>query len=310
MHGYRWMHQKCLKEGMTVPRNVVYSLMQILDPMGIEVRRKGRLRRRQYFAKGPNYLWHVDSYDKLKPYGLCISGCIDGFSRQIMWLNVYHTSSNPRVIAGYYMETVTELLGCPQMVRGDMGTENGHIARMQSLLSGEESFLYGASMHNQKIESFWCTLRKECSQFWMDTLGSLKNRADFTGSAVDISLIQFCFTALVQRELDAVRAIWNSHRIRPSKNENVPHGRPTVMFSMPEIFHTKNFLKTVDQRDVNICMSECVFRGRSTCDPEMFELLLIYMTENNLSPPTTAREGLKLYEKLRTSVLNDLHPNM
>lgn len=28
--------------------------------------------------------------------------------------------------------------------------------------------------------------------------GSLKNRADFTGSAVDISLIQFCFTALVQ----------------------------------------------------------------------------------------------------------------
>lgn len=57
------------------------------------------------------------------------------------------------------------------------------------------------------------------------------------------------------------------------------------------------------------CQSVC-FRGRSTCDPEMFELLLIYMTENNLSPPTTAREGLKLYEKLRTSVLNDLHPNM
>lgn len=101
MHGYRWMHQKCLKEGMTVPRNVVYSLMQILDPKGIEIRKKGRLRRRQYFTKGPNYLWRVDAYDKLKPYGLCISGCIDGFSRHIMWLNVYHTSSNPRVIARY-----------------------------------------------------------------------------------------------------------------------------------------------------------------------------------------------------------------
>lgn len=67
-----------------------------------------------------------------------------------MWLNMYHTSSNPRVIARYYMEAVTELLRCPQMVRGDMGTENGHIARMQTLLSGEESFLYGASMHNQR----------------------------------------------------------------------------------------------------------------------------------------------------------------
>ena len=156
------------------------------------------MKRRQYFAKGPNYLWHVDSYDKLKPFGLCISGCIDGFSRRIIWLNVYRTSSNPRVIAGYYMEAVQELLGCPRMVRGDMGTENGHIARMQTLLSGEESFLYGASMHNQRIESFWCTLRKECSQFWMDTLGSLKDRGYFTGSAVDTNLIQFCFSMLVQ----------------------------------------------------------------------------------------------------------------
>ena len=183
------MHQKCVQIGMTVSRTMVYILIQILDPEGIETRRKGRLKRRQYFAKGPNYLWHVDSYDKLKPFGLCISGCIDGFSRRIIWLNVYRTSSNPRVIAGYYMEAVTELLGCPRMVRGDMGTENGHIARMQTLLSGEESFLYGASMHNQRIESFWCTLRKECSQFWMDTLGSLKDRGYFTGSAVDTKLI-------------------------------------------------------------------------------------------------------------------------
>lgn len=90
----------CIKS-VSKKGNVVYSLMQILDPKGIEIRKKGRLRRRQYFTKGPNYLWHVDAYDKLKPYGLCISGCIDGFSRHIMWLNMYHTSSNPRVIARY-----------------------------------------------------------------------------------------------------------------------------------------------------------------------------------------------------------------
>lgn len=192
MHGYRWMHQKCLHYGMTVSRKVVYNLMKILDPKGIEIRKRGRLKRREYFAKGPNFLWHVDSYDKLKPFGLCINGCIDGFSRRIIWLNVYHTSSDPRVIAGYYIEAVSELSGCPNLVRGDMGTENGHLARMQTFLRGPESFLYGASMHNQRIESFWCILRKECAQFWMDLFRVLKDHGDFSGDAIDTSLIQFC----------------------------------------------------------------------------------------------------------------------
>jgi hypothetical protein len=22
--------------------------------------------------KGPNYIWHIDNYDKLKPFGICI----------------------------------------------------------------------------------------------------------------------------------------------------------------------------------------------------------------------------------------------
>ena len=57
---------------MVAPRKVVYTLMQILDPERIELSKKGRLKRRLYFAKEPKYLWHVDSYDKLKPFGLCI----------------------------------------------------------------------------------------------------------------------------------------------------------------------------------------------------------------------------------------------
>lgn len=32
-----------------------------------------------YNAKGPNYSWHTDGYDKLKPYGIAIHGCIDGY---------------------------------------------------------------------------------------------------------------------------------------------------------------------------------------------------------------------------------------
>ena len=58
-----------------------------------------RLHRRTYIAAGPNYIWHVDGNDKITPYGFGISGAIDGFSRHIIWLNVYTTNSDPAVIA-------------------------------------------------------------------------------------------------------------------------------------------------------------------------------------------------------------------
>lgn len=196
--GYRWMHLRCIQEGFTISRDIVSTLMQILDPVGVEFRLRKRLRRRTYFACGPDFIWHMDSYDKLKQYGLCINGCIDGFSRKIIWLNVYKTSSNPRVVAGYYMEEVTLRQGCPKFVRADFGTENGHVAQMQLFMTGRDSFLYGRSTANQRIEMFWNFLRKQCCQFWIDTLLTLKNSGDFTGDYLDINLIQFCFMKLIQ----------------------------------------------------------------------------------------------------------------
>ena len=86
LHGYRWMHQKCINAGFIVPRDTVHDLLKLLDPAGISIRKRKRLRRRQYVSKGPNYVWHIDSYDKLKPYGIAINGCIDGFSRNVIWL--------------------------------------------------------------------------------------------------------------------------------------------------------------------------------------------------------------------------------
>ena len=29
--------------------------------------------------QGPDFVWHLDRYDKLKPYGFVIHGCIDGY---------------------------------------------------------------------------------------------------------------------------------------------------------------------------------------------------------------------------------------
>ena len=205
MHGYKIMHLKCIQEGLVVSQETVRFLLNILDPDGVSIRRHGRLRRRMYFNPGPNFMWHVDSYDKLKPYGICINGAIDGFSRYIIWMHAYHTNSDPKVVAGYFIEEVQNRMGCPTRIRFDLGTENKYIEHMQKFLRYEHAdnlarrcFIYGSSIHNQRIESWWAFLRMQHAQFWMNQFQSLKESDDFCGDFLDKALIQFCFLKTIQ----------------------------------------------------------------------------------------------------------------
>lgn len=59
-------------------RPTVYALMQELDPQGLIRRRGVRFHERLYINHGVNYLIHIDQYDKLRHWGLCIHGAIDG----------------------------------------------------------------------------------------------------------------------------------------------------------------------------------------------------------------------------------------
>ncbi|OWF47226.1 hypothetical protein KP79_PYT10643 [Mizuhopecten yessoensis] len=79
LQGYRLMNLRCILSGLSVSRDKIIVLLQILDTEGVELRRRRRLVRRRYYAEGPIYIWHVDSYDKLKPYGIAVNGCVDGF---------------------------------------------------------------------------------------------------------------------------------------------------------------------------------------------------------------------------------------
>ena len=69
-------------------------------------------------AKTVNMLevWHVDGYDKLKPFGIAISGCIDGFSRKVMWLKSGSTNNDPGIIAQNYIQCLTEFGQLPALL--------------------------------------------------------------------------------------------------------------------------------------------------------------------------------------------------
>ena len=99
MGGYRSVWHTLRLDGIQVPQQVVATVVREPDPLGCEMRKVKRLKRRKYYAPGPNFCWHIDGYDKLKPFGFPIDGCIDGWSRKIMWLQVVRSNNNPKVPA-------------------------------------------------------------------------------------------------------------------------------------------------------------------------------------------------------------------
>ena len=130
--GYRQMHQRLtIDHGLIIDRESVRLILKDLDPEGVEHRSRRTFRRRLYSTKGPNFLWHLDGYNKLKPFGFPIHGCIDGFSRRLLWLSVAHSNNNPKVIASFYMSYIKEINGVPRVVHGDRGNENVHVAGLQ-----------------------------------------------------------------------------------------------------------------------------------------------------------------------------------
>ncbi|XP_070562308.1 uncharacterized protein [Ptychodera flava] len=259
-------------------------------------------------------MWHIDGYDKLTPYGICINGCIDGFSRLLVWLEAYTTNKDPTIISSYFVEAVKTRKGCPRRIRADMGTENRYIEQMQifmrgyhtDALAGHKSFIYGRSTGNQRIEHWWSILRKQNAQFWINLFENIRDDGLFDGSFLDKSLIQFCFLNFVQADLDEVSSIWNTHRIRSSRNQNAPSGRPILLYSLPELYGADNQLRRVDMQAIQCCEEECVPKGEYPCDVTIFDLCCTIMEESDWDKPSDPYEAATLYALLRSSIRADL----
>lgn len=155
--GYRLLWQRCRqKYQLSVKQSTVLEILRIVDSQGIEKRSRYRLKRRMYKVPGPNYLWHVDGHDKLKTFGFAIHGCVDGFSRKLLWLTVSTTNNKPQVIVYCYLQCLKEFDLIPAVVRSDRGTKNQVSELLQMALrynhedenAGENCFFKGKSTAN------------------------------------------------------------------------------------------------------------------------------------------------------------------
>ena len=306
--GYRKMWSRQRKKGVIVKRATVMRCLRELDPDGVDSRRKKRLRRRAYHSKGPNFIWHIDGHDKLKPYGFSVHGCIDGFSRRLIWLEVGSTNKNPEVIAKYYLDAVKQSGGVPRKIRSDDGTENSVIEAIHTYLrsshnddnAGERCFVIGRSTANQRIEAYWSQLVKDGPGWWINFFKDLSDLGLFNGSdPAHQDCIRFCFMNIFRQELFQVAEMWNQHQIASSKfgNSSGPRGKPDCMYFLPHLYNTEDFKVDIDLHEVE------EFNDNSTMcsadfSEEFEEFALIVMNALGLSLPQDVNEGLDLYLRL------------
>ena len=149
--------------------------MKNLDHAGVDAKRRRTLRRHLYYSKGRNWVWHLDGYDKLKPFGFEIHGCIDGYSRRVLWLNILRSNKDPKEVCIPFINYLAVIKGVPPKIVADRGTENVFITGSQRFLrrnheddlAGHLSSLLRNFIANQKIEAFWSQFRRSCADWWI-----------------------------------------------------------------------------------------------------------------------------------------------
>lgn len=127
--GVRRMKQFLLGRGIGVQWSRVRSSLCRTDPNGIllQTSQLNIVNRRHYSVPGPRSLWNLDGNHKFIRWGFVIHGCVDGFSRRIMFLKC--STYNKAVTVLQLFQNAVQDFWLPSRVRGDQGTENIEVAR-------------------------------------------------------------------------------------------------------------------------------------------------------------------------------------
>ena len=301
--GYRAMWKRMQLKGFVVSANTIRVMLKTLDEDGVRERKMRRLKRRDYISPGPNFVWHIDGYDKLKPYGFAIHGAIDGYSRRILWVEMGVSNNNPKVILKYFIQTVSKLGKLPSVIRSDRGTENIHVEDLQKTLRAfhsdefsNKAFLYGKSSANQRIESWWRILRQQSMGFYINLFKDLVSQGILdTRNDLHIHALRFCFWDIIEEDLERTAIQWNTHRLQVKKNYEGVRGIPDMLYFNAEAYNSCDYGHKCDSAvlDPILCSLEEDDSIHSNHVSDFVSLVNFLFP--NWSTPKTVKQALRLY---------------
>ena len=209
--------------GIYVQRWRVRQSIVRVDPINRANRWGERIVRRPYSVPHPNFLWHMDTNMKLRHWRLCIHGCVDGYSRSIIYLRLNNNNRATTVLNCF--QTATRLWGHPSRVRADDGGENIAVGEYMEWYRGANrgSFITGPKVRNTRIERLW----RDIGEGVISVFSSLFRHLEVQGiqnpnSELDIFALHFVYVPRIQRSLDRFSERFSYHSLSTEGNRT-PH---------------------------------------------------------------------------------------
>lgn len=115
------------------------------------------------------------------------------------------------------------------------------------------------------------------------------------------------YISLLQQDINEMITVWNTHCIRPTKNQNVPSGRPCTMYAIPLVYGTHDYAVEVENHAVTACKDECLLNQDKPSDSDLHELFNILMEEHQLERDMDAYRVLDIYNMLRPIIWQEIN---
>ena len=163
---------------------------------------------------------HIDSHHKLIRWRLVIHGCIDGYSRLIIYLHCCN-KNKAETVKAQFLRSISTFFW-PRCVRSDHGMENIEVARemLKKFGTSSKPFLTGLSVHNQRIERLWKDVLHYVLHYYIDLFYFMEaNEILDPLNEVHLLALQLVFIERINTALLDFIVYWSNHKLRTEHSQ-------------------------------------------------------------------------------------------
>ena len=173
-------------------------------------------------------------------------------------------------------------------------------------------FQFGKSITNQRIESFWSKLSRSSADWWIHFCKEIVHEGIYDNTNyLQIECFKFCFSPLIQKELDDIKDYWNHPicRLVLSDRESRPAGWPDVLYFVR--YSSSECLLKFDSQDILLVGGKSCTDKKNTpynC-PDAFYGLAVLLIDGYALPEAKASptEALLLFQEIYKLVVDACH---